>query len=407
MSEEYKYTFPVDELDKIIEDMMNGIQPMISDEMQLEVQLRWKERNAEEFGTDDEEELDPEMMRVRAEVMKKKIEKDRKKATRTDALILTITDEQKQKIREEMEFSIVRPNPNDAYNIPNDELFQSVEKRRVYERLKGLKNCYYNQQDYVNAMAIIKDAIEMSLGKYGNGDYPWLSYQEAVKEFNAGRIKFNWCELPKLYINHSTIITDPEILKGVITGEIVLRDRRDDEKPKVKSKKYNPVALDYDVMGDAEYQQMVAAHKAGYDTPASTVIKHKSTTYNPASMPFSTNRFFASKAVDKDGTPMLFDWSKEGAGEEYFNLVKGRKQDSSDIVRFVNTQNDNMFNSVVSRNVSDFLRSMKSGSTQSGGYDYTLPNFAQPVQNQSQYNAEAAAIEQQLLASITMNNPTG
>jgi hypothetical protein len=50
---------------------------------------------------------------------------------------------------------------------------------------------------------------------------------------------------------------------------------------------------------------------------------------------------------------------------------------------------------------------MKSGSTQSGGYDYTLPNFVQPVQNQSQYNAEAAAIEQQLLASITMNNPTG
>jgi 5S rRNA maturation endonuclease (ribonuclease M5) len=408
MSDEIRYVYPVDELDKIIEQMMDGITPMIDDTMLAEVKLRWAERQKEEFGIEDEEELDPETMRQHNEIMKKKISDDRRKASRNDVIILTISDEQKAKIREEMSVSIVRPDPNDAYNIPNDQLCNTEARKQIYEKLKGIRNCYYNQTDYVNAFKIIQEAIDVSLGKYGDGDYPWLTYEEALKEFNAGRIKFSWCTIPKLYINHSTQITDREILKGVITGDVVLRDKRDDEKPKIKKQPYKPVALDYDVTGAEEYQRMLAAHNAGYDTPMSTVIRHKNTVYNPSAIPFG-NRFARNNVLGDNNEPILYDWTKEGAGEEFFNLTRGRKPQSTDIIRFVDQQNDGMLNSVMTRNAQDFLKSMKVGSNISGGYDYSLPNFAQPTTTQANpnnYNEDAARVEAELLSSIRLNNPT-
>jgi len=398
---EYKYTYPVEELDKIIEEMMNGIQPMIDDVMQMEVELRWKEKQNEVFGTEDEEELDPEIMKRHAEIMKKKIEDDRRKASRNDVIILTISDEKKAEIREQMSESIVRPNPNDQYNIPDDQLYQNKSREAIYAKLRGLKNCYYNQQDYVNAINIIKDAIDLSLHE----DYPWLSYEEAVKEFNAGRIKFKWCNIPKLYINHATQITDKEILKGVVSGEIVLRDKNEDSKKKrVKHKSGVPVSVDYEITGDAMYHEMIAAHNAGYDTPMSTVIKHKNSVYNPTSIPFGNS--FGSVKQTNNGEPLLWDWSKEGAGEAYFNHMKGRQTGPADIIRLVDAANGGMLNSVMTRNAQEFLRSMKNNSQQTGGYDYTLPNFMQqPNPSNTTYNEEAAAVERDLLASITMNNP--
>ena len=305
-----------------------------------------------------------------------------------------------------MEVSIVRPDPNDPYNISNDEMYNNENRKMILEKLKSIRNCYYNQQDYVNAFNIIQEAIDVSLGKYGDGDYPWMSYEEALKEFNAGHIKFTFCQIPKLYINHSTQITDREILKGVITGDIVLRDKHDDIKPKVKNKPYKPVTLPYEVTGAEEYMRMAAAHQAGYDTPMSTAIRHKNSVFNPTSIPFG-NRF-TNNSVVNDNRPMLFDWMKDGSGEEYFNLTRGRKTSSTDIIRFVDSQNDGMLNSVLTTNAQEFLRSMKTGSNNTGGYDYKLPNFVQQptVNNPTQFNEDAARIEQELLDSIRINNPS-
>lgn len=404
--EEIKYMYPVDELDSIIEQMMNGIEPMIDDTMMAEVKLRWAERNKEEFGTEDEEELSAEALREHNAIMKKSIAADRRKASRNDVIILKISDEQKAKIKEDMEVSIVRPDPNDPYNISNDEMYNNENRKMILEKLKSIRNCYYNQQDYVNAFNIIQEAIDVSLGKYGDGDYPWMSYEEALKEFNAGHIKFTFCQIPKLYINHSTQITDREILKGVITGDIVLRDKHDDIKPKVKNKPYKPVTLPYEVTGAEEYMRMAAAHQAGYDTPMSTAIRHKNSVFNPTSIPFG-NRFTNNNVVN-DNRPMLFDWMKDGSGEEYFNLTRGRKTSSTDIIRFVDSQNDGMLNSVLTTNAQEFLRSMKTGSNNTGGYDYKLPNFVQQptVNNPTQFNEDAARIEQELLDSIRINNPS-
>ena len=408
MSEEkkYKYTYPTEELDKIIEEMMTGIQPMIDDVMQMEVEIRWKERQKEAFGLEDEEELDPEIVARHNEIMKKNIENDRRKASRNDVIILEIPQDKKDEIRKQMSTSIVRPNPHDPYNKTDDNKFQNEERRKIFERLKGLKNCYYNQTDYVNAIGIIRDAIDISLGKYGDGDYPWLTYEEAVRMFNSGKIKFTWCQLPKLYINHSTQITDKDILKGVVSGDIILKNRNDDEPRKKINRKYKPVAMDYEITGDELYHEMIQAHRAGYDTPMSTVIRYKNSVYNPSAMPIGNRFATPTQRIDQNQFDE-FDWTKEGAGEEYFNLTRGKRQSAADIVRFVDSQNDGELNNVMTKNVQSFLNSMKSTYNVSGGYDYQMPNFQQaPNPNQNyQYNEDAAQLERQLLSAITMNNP--
>lgn len=397
MSEERKYIYPVEELDKIIEQIDKGIAPMMSDQMQIEVQMRIKELQNMLFD-DDEDEIDSETRQRHREMLSKHIEESKRKASRDDVYVITISESQKENIREEMSCSIVRPNPNDPYNKPDEELYNDQEKRIIFQRLASLRNAYYNQTDYTNAISIIKDAINYSLSH----DYPWLSKEDAIKEFNAGRIKFKYCNIPNLYINNSTIITDPEILKGIVSGDIVLKDKRDDDHKfnKNKHKNCKPVSIDYDVTGTESYNRMVAAHRQGYDTPMSTVIKHKSTVYNRYAIPV-TNRF-SNQNTGIDGNPILFDWSREGAGQEYFNMIKGRKSQTSDLIRIINADNDNMLNNVVAHNLNDFLRSMKQNSQYTGGYDYTPANSQ--GMSALQYNEEAAKIEQDLLASIRASN---
>lgn len=386
-----KYIYPVEELDNIIEQMAKGIMPMMDDTMQMEVELRFKELQNTLFDEDDDE-LDPTVQRKHREILDKHLKENKRKASRDDVIIMKISDEQKAEIRKNMSVSIVRPNPYSTYNKRDDVLYNDSERRAIYQRLAGLKNCYYNQTDYVNAIAIIKDAIEYSLAN----DYPWLTKEEAIKEFNAGRIKFNYCNIPKLYINHSTQITDPEILKGIVTGDITLKDKRDDDDNirRNRNKNYKPVAVDYTITSDEQYRQMIIAHKNGYDTPMSTAIRQKATVYNRLAIP-ATNRF-AKQPIGNNGLPILVDWTQEGSGESYYNMINGKKTQTSDIVHFLNKENGDMLNNVVVHNMNDFLRSMKYNSQQTGGYDY-VPNNPAPG---LQYNAEAAKIEQDLLATI-------
>ena len=403
--EESKYLYPVEELDKIIEQMNQGIQPMISDEMMTEVQLRLKEIERSLFD-DEYDDSDTEIREKHKEMLKARIEKERRKATRHDVIILDISPEQKQKIREQMSVSIVRPNPNSMYNKTDDELYVNDDRRLINEKLKGLKNCYYNQTDWVNAVKIILEAVDVSLGKYGNSDYPWLTYEEAVKQFNEHKIRLKY-PIPKLYVNNSTIMTDKEVLKGILSGDIVLRNKKDDAEEFRKKKKpvSKPVYEPYNTFSTFEHQQMLDAHRAGYETPISGMIRKSSTTYNPAAMPIG-NRFAKQRNLDNNGNPILYDWSKEGAGENYFNMTRGRQTNSSDIISFINKENDDMLGTRFSTNMQSFLKSMKQDITYNGGYDYTLPNYMQPPVNGPNVSNTAAEIERELLASIQMNNPT-
>ena len=407
----YEYKYPKEELDKILDQILHGIQPLVSDDMLMELDIRQKERT-QMLRDDDELELDdPLIEKYQEKLLKEQLARDKRRASTVDVMELTISDEQKQKIREQMSESIVRPNPNDRYNVTDDQLFRNKETKEVMEKLKSIKNCYYNQIDFVNAIKIINEAIEFSLGKTGHGDYPWMSYDEAVKEYNAGKIKFNYCEIPHLIINRVTPVGDPEILKGVVNGDVMILNRADDEDSirkinRRKNANYKPINVDYTVESNTSYQQMLAAHKAGYDTPWSTAIKYKTTSYDPSAMPFASI-FGLNRNINNGNEPLLFDWSKEGAGEEYYNMLHGKKTSSNDITYLLNENNGGIINSSITTNMNSFLSSMANtnGNDRSGGYNYNLPNFAQPSENPLQFNEDAASIERSLLASITMNNP--
>lgn len=408
--EKYVYQYPKEELEKLLAQMQSGIVPLVSDDVMEEIKLLQKEMEEETFDDDDPilRNDDQTSVMLRQRMLKAKLEKERRKASTKDVMVIDVSEEQKKMIREQMSVSIVRPDPNKSYNTPDEDLFRNKETKEIHERLKGIKNCYYNQADYMNAMGIIFDAIEFSLGKSGHGEYPWMSYKEAVNQFNSGKIKFGWCAIPKLIINRVTPIGDPEILKGVMNGDVMILNRSDDEDNlrkinKKRNANYKPINVDYNVEGDASYNQMVSAHKAGYDTPWSTAIKYKNTSYDPSAIPFSSIFGISNNNIDQN-KPLLFDWSKEGAGEEYYEILHGRKTKSNDIYSLINSNNGNLINPIVSSNMNQFLKSMAvQHNDNSGGYNYNLPNFVQPTENPLKFNEDAATIERQLLASITMN----
>lgn len=387
-----KYVYPVEELDKIIDQMSKGITPMMSDQMQLEVKLRYKELQNELFDGDDED-IDTEDIKRHNEMMKQHLEEQRRKATKNDVVIIKLSEEQQKQIREDMEVSIVRPNPNSMYNLSDDELYSSEERKVIQQKLSRIKNCYYNQIDYVNAIKILKEAIEYSLAN----DYPWLSKEEAIKQFNEGKIEFTYCNIPNLYINYQTQITDKDVLKGIVTGEIELVDR--DEKPQKKkvNKDSEEVAYDYNIIGTTDYENMLKMHVKGYDTPISTIIKAKSTIYNRYSLP--TNNRFSLNDNNKNDEPMLFDWTQEDAGRKYFNLKHGKQYTVNDMIRDVNQDNDKALNNVLNINASEFMRSLKTVNNQQTGYSPAI------ISTSLQPNPEAVQIEQNILNAIRMNNP--
>ena len=394
MSDEkkYKYIYPTDELDSIIKQIDQGITPMMNDQLQLEVKLRYKELREELFDEDENE--DEDIVRHR-KMMSTHLEQKRREASRNDIIYIELSDEQRQKLREEMQVSMVRDDPNDVYHKSDEELYSSEEKRIIEQKLSRLKNCYYNQVDYVNAMNIIREAISFSL----KNDYPWLSYDEAVEEFNKGNIKFTYCNLPKLYINYQTQITDRDILKGILTGKVTLKDKSE-EKPKKKktNKNTETVSVDYNIIGENEFNHYARLHSMGYDTPVSTIIKSKSTVYNRFSLP-STNRFSINNNNNKnDEDKLLFDWTQEGAGLKYFNNKYNKKYQVSDLMRDVNEDNDNMLSHVLNSNANNFLSSMKY--VNNPNYDGRVELYSTSLE----VDPKTVQIEQNILNAIRMSN---
>lgn len=392
----YEYIYPTDELDSIIKQIDQGITPMMNDQLQLEVKLRYKELQEELFDEDgDDDEIDEDIIRHK-KMMSKHLEQKKREASRRDIVYINLSEEQKQKLKEDMQISIVRSDPNDAYNKSDKELYSSEEKRIIEQKLSRLKNCYYNQIDYVTAMNVIREAISFSL----KNDYPWLSYEEALEEFNKGNIKFTYCNLPKLYINYQTQITDKDILKGVLTGEVTLKDKSE-EKPKKKktNKNTEAVSVDYNIIGENEFNHYARLHSMGYDTPVSTIIKSKSTVYNRFSLP-STNRLGLGNNNNNknDEDKLLFDWCQEGAGLKYFNNKYNKKYQVGDLMRDVNENNDNMLSHVLNSNANNFLSSMKH--VNNPNYDGRVELYSTSLE----VDPRTVQIEQNILNAIRMSN---
>ena len=208
-----EYNYPVEKLDELISMIYDrGMTPMMTPDLRAEVELRYQEMlHGNDDEDDDEDSAFMSAKRKHEEVMKN-IEQQRRKSHSRNVIILDLTDEEQQELHDSMEVSYVRSDPNSFYNLSDEELAGDAERQAIYRRLQSLGKVYYHQDDYRNAISIVKEAIEYSL----RNDYPWLSYEEACKEFAEGRIRYSFAQLPVLYIDYNTQISDPKILAGII-----------------------------------------------------------------------------------------------------------------------------------------------------------------------------------------------
>lgn len=398
-NEQIQYSYPVKELDEIIEQINKGITPMITKDMEIEVKLRINELNRElneEYGdTDIDDGLSNEELKFRQEMMRKKIENNKRKSSTDDVLIIKLKPEQKAKIREEMTYSIVRDNPNTDYNKPDEELYADKEEKEIYARLKRLKNVYYNQTDYQNAIEIIKDAIKYAI----KTECKYMSKSEIMSKLKSGEIRFDYAPIPKLCIDGRMFISDRDILMGVITGDVTIKDRSED-KPRVfvdykhdKPDLNQPIKL----IGDNEYNTYYALHKQGVDTPISPMIKRISNVYNR----FSIKPTSKSLIGDDKGNIKPYDWLSDNAGSKYYDMNNNIKFNSSKMIDSLSKANNHQLSKSVNTELIDsFLRALKNpNADKRQTYSYIdLSNATTP-------DAKVIEAENDLLNAMRMNNP--
>jgi tetratricopeptide (TPR) repeat protein len=402
MDEEPKYSYSTEELDEILRKMEKGITPLISDDMMKEVQLRKKEVELLSQGGDDD---DIEEYLSEVEKHKKLVEylNDQKhKATKTEAYVYTMTADQLKEIEEDMSISFVRENPKSPYNKSASDMKMSEEKREILTKLSKLRNCYYNQKDYQEAIETIRQAIEISL----KTDYPWLSPEKALEKFRKGEIVYSYGALPKIYLNYITPVTDPETAKKIATGEITLVDKS--EQPHRKKRRVKePVKVPIHDVSDEQIEKERQIFERGYDTPCGIIFKSNINAYGRFNMPNSG--YFQediNSILQKEREDILanFDWLQPNAGEKYYNLLNNINEHQTvyqfldDMQKMGNIQ----FNSVINNNISDFLNSIGHPDSQNeisyntNTYDY--------VKSVLQPNQQALAIEEELLENIRNSN---
>ena len=386
-----KYQYPVAELDRIIAEMEKGARPMLTDLMKQEVELRKRELIAMTEGLDDDEEEGFDEIKSQHDKILEKIEEESRKATKATTQFRPLTKEQEEELEEDISGSYVRDQADSSYNQDDSELYQDQADKELAHRVSRIRNIYYEPASYRQAILTIRDAVITSLQR----DYPWMSYQDAVDEFNDGHIKYLG-HIPKLFLGFGTKqVTDPKILAGIVDGSITVIDKQKDDdnlRNKRKKKHTGPgVKVDYSIITREERDQALIQYNSGMETPLSVVFKARSTIFNRLSMPFAPQR-------QQQIQPQIqsFDWLREGAGEEYYRLMNNIPEPSvASIMQSINADNDGQLNQAVMNNMSEFLAAM-SCSDPSG--QYQIP------QQDAAVEAEAASIEATILDNLRRQN---
>lgn len=383
-----QYNYPIDQLDALIEQISNGITPMMSPALKAEVQLRYQELQHE--GYDDEDDDDYRTAVQKHEDAMKAMETNRRKSHSRNIMVIDLTDEEKQQLSDDMDVVYVRSDPNSQYNLSDEDISSDVEKRRIFKQLQSIGKIYYHQEDYRNAIKIIHEAIEYSL----RNDYPWLTYEEACKEFNEGRIKFTFSQMPLLYIDYHTQITDPKLLAGIVKGEVNLVDKDQAETKKKKKKPpTNAVSMPYSIIGPQEHAEYVKMHQAGFNTPISPILKSCSTIYNRYVMPSSLT--FSQSGKQQEELPMI-DWTEPGAGKRFFDMKHGIKTNAvSEVVGLLNEVNNGSLRQTIGAGMKTFL----------DGFRPQEEQTFKSISNSLLHDDKVAAIETKILDLIRQSNP--
>lgn len=380
-----EYNYPLEQLDKLVVMVyQEGRTPLLPDALKQEVALRYQE--LQHMDDDEDEDEDYRTAVQQHEDAMRKIEEERRKSHSRNVIILELTEEEKRELHEGMSASYVRSDPNSEYNMSDDDMNADAERKAIYKSLRSIGKIYYHQEDYRNAINIIHRAIEYSL----RNDYPWLTFEEACEEFKEGRIKYTFAQLPLLYIDYNTQITDPKVLAGIVSGEIHLIDK-DQEPVKKKKVKSKPVDADYTIIGPEEHAEYVKIHNAGYNTPISTILKSCSTIYNRYVIP-SSLQFGSSQQKE---LPTV-DWTQPGAGQAYFDALHNIQHNTvSDVVSFLNEQNDKKLNHVIGNGMREFTHAW--GPKQETSF--------KTLSTSLEHHDKAVEIENRILEMMRQTNP--
>ena len=396
--EESKYLYPVDVLDDIIKQMDEGIEPMLNDQMIIEIEMRRKEV-AKKLGIIDDEDDSDFIKQKHQEIMREHMKQQAKKAHRDDVMYIEISDEEKQKLREQMSVSYVRKDPTSTYNMSEEEIYSSAEEKLILEKLGKLRRAYYNQQEFQNAINLILAAVEYSL----EHDYPWMSKEEAIRAFNEGRIKFTYCQIPQLFLDFRTQVKDPNILQGVVKGDVELVDKNKTDYVINRYEDSEYISVPYRIISEEEEDYYINAHKHGQFTPISPVIQSNNTIYNRFKPNYwstsdKDDRKMYTGLVDKNGNPVAFDWTQDDAHTRYDMFRKGKRYDIDKLIEDVNKKNGGNINKQISMNMQSYMFALNSTSL---SHDERLANVQDGYKNQ---NAEIVKMEQSILEKIQLNN---
>lgn len=396
--DDYVYTYDIEEIDECVDKINRGIIPaMLDDAMKADI----KHRAMELKRIIDEEMDDEEIGLSRARMLANKIEQNKRKATKRDVLVIQLTDEQRNEIHQQMDGVVVRDNWRLRYHKSDDEIYDSAERKSIYTRLSKLQKQYYHVDEWIDAMKTIMEAVEYSL----DHDYPMYNHDTVVEMWNSGKIAFKYCPIPQLFTSWTTMVTDPETLKGIMCGEITVEtssDKLAKSKPKRDRSERVGIVYDYAVVDPGEFNAMRNAHLAGYDTPVSPIIRAMRGTFNRFSLP--ENNYFVSMYNDNsnDGKremPMSFDWLADGAGKEYFRLVNGKKETTDDIVDFVAECNNRELGPQFRNGMGEFLDSMSRSPEQNmvGGGGADLLSYNAIPSELEQVNEKEIALEKAIM----------
>lgn len=394
MDDEIRFIHSLKDIDKWIMDEDQGVSMMLTKIQRQEMDLRRKQLIAERNGTDEYE--DDEFLDILEEHAKltEKMEQRNAATHKHDIAFRPLRPNQQKQLEEDMQVSIVRNDADSEYNKTDEELFGDKERRDILQRLSRIRNIYYDPLSYRAAILTIKEAIEYSL----KHDYPWIkTIEETVQQFNEGKIKYLG-NIPKLYLGFGTDqVTDPQILAGIVSGEITVVDKDEEDKELKRKRKerreYKPVQMKYDVVRSNEYQHYVRLHNQGYDTPISVILKSKSQLFDRLSMPFS----FSITSQEKKNEPEVFDWLQPNAGEIFYCQQNNiPRNTTSKIISMINSENNNELNQNISSSMHDFIHAWSHPQTQ-----LQTVEDVKPIQQSEQ----AMALEQNLLNSLRMNNP--
>lgn len=391
-----RFIHPIKDIDSWIQSENQGMSLMLNDVQKMEMKIRRKQLEAEEYGLDEYDDDEFVDMAEEHEKLTAEIEQKNAATHRNDVAFRKLKPEQQRQLEEDMQVSIVRNNASSEYNKTDDEIFGDRERSEIIQRLTRLRNIYYDAISYRAAITTIREAIEYSL----KHDYPWLSYDEAVKEFNNGKIKYMG-NVPKLYLGFGTDqVTDPQVLSGIVAGKITIIDK-DEEDKKLRQKRkekqeYEPVSMDYTVIREKEYKEYARLHNMGYDTPISVILKSKSQLFDRLSMPFSFVSQTPEKPVREED--LVFDWMQPNAGEVFYCQEHGiQRNTQSNLISMLNKENNNELNHNVQTSMQEFINAFNHP-TQTITYDIQP---AKPIQPTDQ----ALAMEQNLLSALRANNP--